>query len=190
MESNMNDITPPSIICRRLGPSDADDYRTLRLFCLRTSPEAFGSIYEEEVRKPKLAYERFIEDADPDHFIFGAFDGAQLIGIVGFARGDRTKTRHRGEIVQVFVHPDHRRQGVGEKLMCAVIAAAFAQEGVDQLELGAMADNHAAIQLYEALGFRTFGVHPSYFKVGGQSWDQQLMQLLKRDLSERPISKG
>jgi ribosomal protein S18 acetylase RimI-like enzyme len=169
------------ITYHKLQPDEAALYRAVRLTCLQTEPDNFGTTYAEEAARPKLRFETFIEEPDDDHALFGAFDGAALIGLVGFVRQERTKTRHRGDIVQVYVDPRYRNQKVGEQLLRAVIEYAFALEGLEQLELGVVASNAAAIRLYEKLGFQSCGLHRNYFKSETGYTDDQFMQLFKCD---------
>ena len=167
------------ITYRKLKPSESADFRRLRLECLRAFPDQFGSLYEDEARKPKLHFEESIEKDTADVFFYGAFAGGDLIGIAGFVRGERTKTRHRGEIVAMYVDPGFRGARIGEKLLRALLEAAFQLEGVEQVHLTAVAGNRAALDLYERIGFETFGVQKNYFKFGTRYWDQNFMQLMK-----------
>lgn len=171
------------IVYRKLKPSEASDFRRVRLECLRKFPDNFGTLFEDEVSKPKLYFEEMIEIDSADVFFFGAFDGEKLIGIAGFARGERTKTRHRGEIVAMYVDPGYRGQKVGENLLRALLEAAFWIEGVEQAHLTVVADNSTAVGLYERIGFKSFGLQKNYFKAGEKSWDQNFMQLMKADFS-------
>ncbi|MCF6137784.1 GNAT family N-acetyltransferase [Pseudalkalibacillus berkeleyi] len=52
------------------------------------------------------------------------------------------------------VAPEFRRMGVGKRMMEAVIDL-YKQKGVDEAHLEAIHDNHAAIKLYESLGYST-----------------------------------
>ncbi len=132
---------------------------------------------------PKFIFETFIENGSPDHVMFGAFDEEQLIGITGFNRMARQRAMHRGELVQVYVDSNYRGQNIGEKLIRGVLNYAFTLDGIEQVQLSVIADNRAAIQLYEKVGFKTFGVQPRYFKAGDTYMDQQFMQLFKSDYS-------
>jgi len=145
---------------------------------LKSFPEFFGTRYEEQSGVPKLQFEEAIEKGSEDIFIYGAFADKRLVGIAGFRRGDRPKTRHRGEVVQVFVDPDFQGRKVGESLVREVIDAAFALPGIETLELSAVATNPVQ-KLYEKMGFETYVVRPDYFKLGEQSWDQRFMELRK-----------
>ena len=169
---------------RKLKPSEAQDFRRVRLECLQNFPDSFGTLFDDEAGKPKLYFEELIEQNRPDVFFFGAFAGDELIGIAGFVRGDRTKTRHRGEIVAMYVNPDFRGQKIGENLLRALIKAVFGLEGIEQVHLTVVADNRAAVGLYERIGFETFGVQKNYFKLGERNWDQNFMQLMKENFAE------
>lgn len=169
------------IIIRKLEPHESSLYREIRLACLKNASDYFGSTYEEEVLSPRLKFETFIENASPDHFMLGAFDRDDLIGITGFTRMIRQRDRHRGEVVQVYVDARYRGQNVGEKLIRSVLEHAFVLDGIEQVQLSVIAGNEKAIKLYEKIGFRTFGIQQNYFKIGSTYRDQQFMQLFKND---------
>jgi ribosomal protein S18 acetylase RimI-like enzyme len=173
------------IVIRRLEPQEAAIYREMRLVCLKNVPQFFGSTYEEEVLNPKFFFETTIETASPDHVMFGAFDGATLIGITGFNRMARQRASHRGELVQVYVDSNYRGKNIGEKLLRHALDYAFQLEGIEQVQLSVIASNRTAITIYEKLGFQSFGVQKNYFKVGESYLDQQFMQLFKGDYSDR-----
>ena len=172
------------IIIRKLQPHESTIYREVRLACLKNAPQFFGSTYEEEILNPKFFFETFIENDSPDHLMFGAFDGERLIGITGFNRMARKRASHRGEMVQVYVEPGYRGQNIGGKLMRHVLDYAFTLDGIEQVQLSAIASNQTAIKLYEKLGFQSFGVQPKYFKVGDSYMDQQFMQVFKSDYTK------
>ena len=175
------------IIYRKLKPTEARDYRRVRLECLQKFPDSFGTLYMDEADKAKLYFEELIERDVPDVFFYGAFAGDNLIGIAGFVRGNRTKTRHRGEIAAMYVNPDFRGRKVGEHLLRALIRAVFDLEGIEQVHLTVVADNAAAVGLYERIGFETFGVQKNYFKLGEKYWDQNFMQLIKESFWENNV---
>lgn len=173
-----------TIIYRRLRAADCDDYRRERLACLASDPDSFGSTIAEQPAG-KLRFEQYIETDDDDHFAFGAFADAQLVGIVAFNHETRAKTKHRGEINQMCVDAAYRGQGIGELLLRHIIDAAFTLEGVEQIELGVVSHNTSAIRLYEKLGFRCFGVQPRYFKTVAGYHDSACFQLMKADYVTR-----
>ena len=173
------------IFYRKLKPTEARDFRRIRLECLRKFPDNFGTLYEDEAGKSKLYFEELIERNSPDAFFFGGFYEKSLIAVAGFVRGERTKTRHRGEIVAMYVDPGFRGQKVGDNILRALIEAAFEIDGVEQIHLTVVAGNAAAVRLYERIGFKIFGVQENYFKLGEKCWDQNFMQLMKKDFSNK-----
>lgn len=168
-----------SIIIRKLQPHESASYREIRLACLKNAPDYFGSTYEEESRMSKLKFESHIENSSSDHFMFGAFDDGTLIGITGFERMPRQRAMHRGEVVQVYVDPGYRGHNVGERLVRSVVEHAFSLDGIEQVQLSLIAGNRAGEQLYEKIGFRTYGIQLRYFKMDDRYTDQQFMQLFK-----------
>ena len=169
------------IAYRKLESADAVAFRRVRLDCLQNFPESFGTLFEDEVGKAKLFFEEQIENGNPNVLFFGAFDGNELVGIVGFVRGDRTKTRHRGEIVSMYVDPRFHGQNVGEQMLRALIEQVFESGGIESLELTVVADNGSATRLYERVGFETYGLRKKYFKSGETYTDQRFMLLMRDD---------
>jgi ribosomal protein S18 acetylase RimI-like enzyme len=169
---------------RKLKPDEAQDFRRIRLECLQNFPESFGTLYEDEIGKAKLYFEEVIQQNAADSFFFGAFAAGNLIGIAGFVRGNRTKTRHRGELVAMYVNPDFHGRRVGENLVGALARAVFQIEGVEQIHLTVIADNSPAVRLYEKIGFETFGIQKNYFKLGEKYWNQRFMLLEKEGFYE------
>jgi ribosomal protein S18 acetylase RimI-like enzyme len=78
-----------------------------------------------------------------------AFRGDAPVGIVALAvRGDEAWIGGLGVV------PEERRRGIGRVLMEAVLEGA-AGAGVREVSLEVLEPNHAAIALYDRLGFRT-----------------------------------
>ena len=58
-----------------------------------------------------------------------------------------------GYVKRVVVQPNYRSKGVARKLMQHIIDYAQTEQRLDALDLHVWEQNHAAIRLYEALGF-------------------------------------
>ncbi|MBK7872824.1 MAG: GNAT family N-acetyltransferase [Saprospiraceae bacterium] len=168
------------IMIRPLNEYDKKVYRMTRLECLQAYPERFGSEYEEEVLKPELYFEKCLSDKDSPNFIFGAFDGENCVGLCGFVRENSARTKHRGEIVQMYVHPDYQGRGIGKQLLQNVIHKAFENEAIEQIVLGVFSSNVSANKVYEQLGFVEYGFQPNYFKIGKDYLHQRLMILMRK----------
>ena len=88
-------------------------------------------------------------------------------GVVGLIFGriiinNRYTPSRAGQIDQAYVHPDHRRTGVGSRLV-ARLCAFFASEGVEDISLRYVAGNDEADSFWSAVGFSpritTSGAH-------------------------------
>jgi RimJ/RimL family protein N-acetyltransferase len=166
------------VFIRRLNEVDGAEFRALRLRALRESPEAFGSSYEETAAQPAEYLTRWLRtDPDAPHdFFLGAFDPS-MIGMVGFARESRLKTRHKGSIRSMYVAPEARGKGVGRSLLEQAIAEARRQPDLEQIALLVVSTNPGARRLYASCGFTVYGIEPHALKVGGRYFDEDLMIL-------------
>lgn len=108
--------------------------------------------------------------------VFGFKDRARLIAYLSFY--------HVGpdmEILNLAVHPDYRRQGLGEALLRRVLAAC-AELGIKQVRLEVRPNNIAALNLYSKVGFSRVGVRKNYYPDTGEDavlMDKQLFAPLK-----------
>jgi RimJ/RimL family protein N-acetyltransferase len=170
------------ITYRILQAHDTKAYHDLRLICLQTYPDNFGSDYESEAQKANFKFDIALLKNTKDEFLFGAFDEAKLIGMVGFEIPDkRAKTKHRSTLSHVFLLPEYQGKGIAQTLLFQCIELAFTNKDVEQIELLVVADNPTAIQLYEKLGFIKCAEFKNYFKQGNRYWNQVMMSLNKQD---------
>jgi ribosomal-protein-alanine N-acetyltransferase len=84
-------------------------------------------------------------------------------------------------IATIAVHPDFRRQGIGEQILLHALRAAHS-EGVQRAFLEARAGNFAAQAMYRKYGFEMAGVRPGYYKDNNE--DALLMDLENFDTLE------
>lgn len=75
-----------------------------------------------------------------------------------------TRMGDDGEIGNVAVLPEYRRQGIAGKLLDKVIRFGKSQLGMKNFTLEVRAGNEAAIRLYEKKGFRTEGIRPGMYE--------------------------
>lgn len=77
-----------------------------------------------------------------------------LLGFVMFApeSSQYRQDVRRGVVQNIYVHPDHRSEGVGAALLAAA-ETALAAKGVDVVSLDVMADNRRARAFYERQGY-------------------------------------
>ena len=67
------------------------------------------------------------------------------------------------DMMNVAVHPDHRRRGIAQALILQLMQDLKARDNVN-LSLEVRASNAPAITLYEKLGFEVAGHRPNYYR--------------------------
>ncbi len=167
-------VTVP-VSVRILTTADAPAFRALRLRALKEHPDAFTSSYEEEVEKPLGATEQRL--ASDGNVFWGAFADGRICGMIGLTREARTKNRHKGDVVAMYVAPECGRRGVGRALLQALLDHARGVAKLEQLILTVTRGNRGATELYKAAGFATFGMEPRAIKVDGAYHDKEHMIL-------------
>ena len=145
------------VAIRRLEPGEEGLYRAMRLQGLERYASLFGSTYAETVATPVLPFEQFIAAGDEENPMFGAFTRGELGGICGLHRETRERSRHRAELVHMYVAPWLQGQGVGAELVATAVRYGLDRIGLRQIVLGVMADNDPAVRLYRGAGFRVYG---------------------------------
>jgi ribosomal-protein-alanine N-acetyltransferase len=68
-----------------------------------------------------------------------------------------------GEILNMAVAPEHRRHGLGKRLLAACLAW-LREQGAAKVYLEVRRSNEAAIAMYVEAGFGTLGVRPNYYR--------------------------
>lgn len=164
---------------RRLAAEDAAALQALRRESLERHPLAFSSSPEEDRFRTREATAAHL--AAPDQVVFGAFDGAALVGMLGMRREERRKRRHKAMIWGVYVAPAGRGRGHGHALFAAALAEARRWPGLEKIELSVSSAAPDALALYESVGFRTWGREPRSLCHEGHCADEIYLTL---DLGE------
>jgi RimJ/RimL family protein N-acetyltransferase len=162
---------------RRLTKDDAKLFWDLRLLALETEPAGFAESTAEHHALGVAGTAERIAAGDAETFILGAFEGDQLVGTAGFYRERQAKRRQTGWIWGAFIHPSHRRKGIGRALISKVIEQARLLPGLVTIHLTAAVTQTAAQHLYTGLGFRVVGTVPGALYVDGQYFDEEMMSL-------------
>jgi ribosomal protein S18 acetylase RimI-like enzyme len=122
--------------------------------------------------------------ADPDGYsiAFGAFDEGDLIGSVTLELSSKVKTSHKAHVVGMFVAKTYRGAGIGKALMQAAVEYTRLRATVRVMTLTVTQGNEPALRLYEAVGFKQFGVEPLAIHIES---DYKAKIHMYRDLNER-----
>ncbi|UCZ53729.1 GNAT family N-acetyltransferase [Bacillus shivajii] len=164
------------MVIKILEPEDALIYREIRLEALKSVPEAFSSSYEEE---KEYSLETFENRLNFEHFFtFGAFVEDELAGVVTLILETKPKTKHRANVVAMYVYPDKRKCGIGRILMTEAIKKAKDIKEIEQVYLTVTSSNLPAKNLYHSIGFKTYGIDNRGLKIEDTYFDDELMVLV------------
>ncbi|EDT05480.1 GNAT family N-acetyltransferase [Burkholderia ambifaria] len=162
------------ITIRLLDAADAAQFQSVRLRAIDTSPTSFLPTRDEVAG---ITVDEFATRITPSDVqaVFGAFDGATLVGITGVRRDPRVKVAHKALIWGVFVDPAYRGRGIAQSLLDRATAHAAQAWQCRQLMLCVNEVNGTAERLYASQGFVRFGTEPRSLLVDGRFYDEHHM---------------
>lgn len=91
-----------------------------------------------------------------------AFGFAAVEGDAVVAYGGLLTVLDEGQVTNIATHPDHRRRGLGECVLKALLEKAT-QKGLSFVTLEVREGNAPAIALYQKLGFSVVGRRPRFY---------------------------
>ena len=137
---------------RRAVAEDWPASRAIRLLALTEAPLAFASTLERESAFVDDVWQQRIAGSAP--FLAETHDGVVVGTATGFADPDTAGTVL---LVAMFVARPVRGQGVGQRLVAAVVDQARS-DGAERVLLHVVETNPAAERLYVRCGFARTGV--------------------------------
>ena len=154
---------------RRLGASDTEAFRSIRLEGLQNDADAFGSTFEKESAEPI----EWFADRVNRNAIFGGFLGDRLVGVAGFYVLEGTKMSHKGVLWGMYVTPEARGSGLAAALVETLLE--HAGKEVEQVQLTVVVTKPRARRFYQRMGFVEYGLEEKALKYNGQYFDEALM---------------
>jgi ribosomal protein S18 acetylase RimI-like enzyme len=141
---------------RPFQPDEWRLYRELRLEALRDAPNAFGSTLARERAFPEQEWiTRLAAGAtSPLDRPLVAEDSGRAIGLA-WVRIDANDLS-TATLYQVWVHPEFRRRGIGQRLLACAMAWA-GQAGATTMVLSVACGPDSAIEFYRRVGFADAG---------------------------------
>ena len=100
-------------------------------------------------------------------WFFVAIQGEIVVGFAQYVR----RSDGQGELVRIYVHPNHQRRGIGRDFL-AIGLAEMVASGIDQCYVSTETNNTAARAFYERFGFR---LHREY----GRFLGEQIIRLVE-----------
>jgi ribosomal protein S18 acetylase RimI-like enzyme len=99
--------------------------------------------------------------------------GGQIAGHVDLRARAEKMAAHRA-LLGMGVHRDHRKQGLGAKLV--EVASEWARiQSIEWIDLDVLSTNHAARELYQRCGFTQVGEMVDLFRIDGESHGHTFM---------------
>jgi RimJ/RimL family protein N-acetyltransferase len=158
------------VTIEKLDENHWQDYRDLRLEALKEEPLAFSSSYEEEQSIPENSWRERIKN---NLFVM---EDNQPVGLAGFFRNPHLKTNHVCEMYGVYLRKEYRGQGIGKRLVEAVMAEIQSLKGILIIEVGVNPTQKAAKHLYQKYGFETVAHFKNWMYVNGKFYDALIME--------------
>jgi GNAT superfamily N-acetyltransferase len=116
------------------------------------------TLFADHADRPDSFHRRQLEEGP----FYGAHHEGELVAVSGVHV--LSESASISAIGNVFTHPAHRGQGFGRKVNAQVIRG-LRRLGIQTIVLNVAKDNHAAVHLYQDLGFQ---IHCSYYEGLGQ----------------------
>lgn len=171
-DESLNGEHMENISIRRLTDLDYLSYKNIRLELLKAEPANFGSSFKEESMFTK---QRWIERLSKTYvYSLGAFDGKRIVGILILALNPRKKLRHVAKIHSMYVKPDYRNKNIAKTLISHAFSFAK-QNGVEIIRLEVVSSNIFAYNLYQSVGFKSYGIEKNAMKLEQDYFDFNLM---------------
>jgi ribosomal protein S18 acetylase RimI-like enzyme len=145
---------------------------------LHDHPEAFGASYEWAKGVPAEQTQVLLRNIRAGGgFLLGAFEPDTPVGMLHFNRQQGDKFQHKGDIGAVYVVPEQRGRGVAKALFDSALEHIRGMNGVVAVSLSVNSENASAIRLYEACGFKAYGVEPKGLRINGRYIDLMHMTI-------------
>ncbi|MCP4359427.1 MAG: N-acetyltransferase [Chloroflexi bacterium] len=118
---------------------------------------------------PKTAVEqtKWYESHRPHYPILVAELEGKVVGWTAVSKWQSKPAYSKTVVASIYVHPDHRRQGIAKALVMALIEAAYTA-GFHAIVIAISQGNEASVKLAQACGFTLVGV----LKEIGYKFDQ------------------
>lgn len=139
----------------------------------------------EEVVNDWYAPEQLEETLEQDRTLLLVAERGETI--VGFSHSIWNDADAEGYILRLYVHPDHRREGVGTDLLERTCAALFEQE-VDRINAMVLAGNDPGNEFYETFGVGF--VNQRETTIGDETYEENRYVVARRstlDLDAREV---
>lgn len=154
----------------QIRPVQVKDATAIHHICLQEN------VFKYMVFLPSMrveAMENRIRNLGSNQFEFVAEMSGAIVGFIGLTQGNGRRS-HSGELF-IGVDSNHHRKGIGKALLEKTLDLADNWLMLERVELGVLATNPGALQLYKAFGFEEEGVKKGSLKSQGKFIDEIIM---------------
>lgn len=155
-----------------LKPEEWQLYRDIRLKALKEEPQAFGSTYVDNSKRPDEFWMQRLDDASKmfsQWLVFAKVD-KKIVGMVG-AFLEKLDEAH---VIAVYVVPEAREKGISKMLMKELLAKIKTNGEIKKIVVDVNPEQVAALNLYKHSGFR---ITKKYRLVLGDGNEHDVYQL-------------
>jgi RimJ/RimL family protein N-acetyltransferase len=112
-----------------------------------------------EFTKSVEAEEKWIEShlSNPNHIVLVAELNSQIVGLLDFSNGHRTRIAHTGDF-GMSVLKEFRDHGIGQLLLKSLASWAENNKSIEKISLNVHANNERAIAVYKKMGYEVEGI--------------------------------
>lgn len=163
----------------KLTPDNVASYRQLRLLALQTDPDAYFAIYDQVAHySESYFHSELVSSPDSVFGYYGYFDAdGTLLAYCYVQESYFLKTKHSVELLNLYVHPSVRNQGIASTLLSEVIKKIRNKKTIEIIFLTVIKGNNKAISLYTKLGFVSYAVKERSLKYHDRYFDEVFMRL-------------
>ena len=173
------------IVMRPIHPDDAENQ-----YAMISDPR----VAKDLMQLPSMelaAVQEWIQVINPGKHRLVADLNGRHIGSIGLQQNLRPRLQHSGSI-GLMVHPDFWGQGVGSKMMTAILDLADNWLNLHRVELEVYTHNEVARHLYQKFGFAVEGTKRQAVFGEGDYFDTHVMARLRHpewyaDLPAQPL---
>lgn len=168
-------IAGERVVLRPMDERDTDD-----VVRWRAEPAVAAQLFSERppTREEHLAWlARLRPDGERREFIIVERAGGRAVGTIGLSQLDRRY--RRAEYGLLIGEPSARGKGMAAEASRLLLQHAFTALGLNRVYLHVLADNDAALRLYDRLGFASEGVLREHVCKDGRFRDVVVMGIVK-----------
>ncbi len=185
MEYNSTVTLKNGSVCILRNGTASDGQALLDVFNLTHEQTDYLLTYPEEhscTAQQEADYLQAKTDSADEIELLAELEG-KIVGSAGISCvGRKEKIRHRAEF-GISVDQAYWGLGIGRALTEACIECAK-NAGYTQLELEVVAENRAALALYESVGFEEYGRNPKGFRSRLTGWQEVVLMRLELENGE------